>query len=441
MNRPRSPAEQRILVLLPDDRTVEFTGRLIESLGVTAAKCADLDALIGGIEEGAGAVLVMEEALRDRGAVALRATLERQASWSDLPVLIVAASGTDSPVTQWAERGLRNVTLLERPIRIRVQLSALRTALVARQRQYQLRDQMEALRASEERERARATELEGVMRATPTAIWIAHDRACLRMTGNPASYELVRQREGSNVSASARAAAARGFREYRNGVPIAPEELPLQRAAAQGVDLAGEEFTFRFDDGTERHVYGNAVPLWNADGTVRGAVGAFVDITSLKQSQAMLQRRTEGLRLLADAAAMVLTENDPDATVNSLFERIAAHAGIDLYASFSADPAARRLRLAAARGLSADEEEDLTTVPYGEAVCGAVAERGVPVVVNDVQSCDEPMAQWLRRAGVTAYVSFPLIAGGRLLGTLAFGSRTQPRLAADEVKFLGTQAH
>jgi len=280
-----------------------------------------------------------------------------------------------------------------------------------------------------------------VMRATPTAIWIAHDRDCTLMTGNPASYDLVRRREGSNVSATGPVAAERGFVEYRNGAPVAPDQLPLQRAAARGVELVGEEFSFRFDDGSERHVYGNAVPLWDGDGTVRGAVGAFVDITSLKQSQAMLQRRTAGLRLLADAAALVLAENDPDATVKSLFDRIAAHAGIDLYASFSANPAARTLRLAASRGLSPAEQDELATVAYGEAVCGAVAERGTPVVVSDVQRSVDPMVDWLRRAGVAAYVSYPLTAGGRLLGTLAFGSRTRTRLADDELEFLGTLAH
>ena len=58
------------------------------------------------------AALVMEEALLHRDALVLRAVLDRQPAWSDLPILVVSASGSDSPVAQWAERGLRNVTLL-----------------------------------------------------------------------------------------------------------------------------------------------------------------------------------------------------------------------------------------------------------------------------------------------------------------------------------------
>ena len=238
MNRPRAPHEQRVLMLLPDDRAARVTRGLIQSLGVAAVPCPDVTTLAREIEQGAGAALVMEEALLHRDALALRAVLDQQAAWSDLPMLVVSASGSDSPVAQWAERGLRNVTLLERPIRIRILLSALRSALGARHRQYQLRDQMEALRDSERRERARAAELESVMRAAPTAIWIAHDRECSVMTGNPASYDLVHAAEGSNVSASAPVPRERGFREYRGGAPIAPEDLPLQRAAALG-DGAG----------------------------------------------------------------------------------------------------------------------------------------------------------------------------------------------------------
>ena len=155
----------------------------------------------------------------------------------------------------------------------------------------------------------------------------------------------------------------------------------------------------------------------------------------------MLQRRTTGLRLLADAAALVLAENDPDATVNALYDRIAVHAGVDLYASFTAEPVTRTLRLAASRGLSPAEREALRTVAYGEAVCGAVADRGLPVVVSDVQTSDETMVRWLKSAGVEAYVSYPLMAEGRLLGTLAFGSRRRPRLSPDDLEFLGTLAH
>ena len=93
------------------------------------------------------------------------------------------------------------------------------------------------------------------MTVAPAAIWIAKDRECRRITGNPSSYKLLGVPEKSNVSATAEAGDApeRNFLEMRNGVPIPPRELPMQLAASSGVESEGTELTLRFPDGSERH--------------------------------------------------------------------------------------------------------------------------------------------------------------------------------------------
>lgn len=161
------------------------------------------------------------------------------------------------------------------------------------------------LTESLKRERERAAELETVMRATPTPIWIAHDRNCTRVSGNLASYQLLGIPEGANASASGPPSELqlRSFQEYRDGIPLAAKELPLQRAAANDVEVANVELSFRFDDGTTKHIYGNAVPLYDADGQVRGAIAGFVEITELKVAEAALREadrhKDEFLALLA----------------------------------------------------------------------------------------------------------------------------------------------
>ncbi len=161
----------------------------------------------------------------------------------------------------------------------------------------------EALRQSEIREKERASELEAVLRAAPTPIWISHDRQCGEVTGNPASYQLLSMPEESNVSASPPAPIARTFREYRDGVPVPSAELPLQRAAALGIDVQDAELTLVFNDNHVRHIYGNATPLRDRDGVVRGAVGAFMDITELKKIESDLKdadrRKDEFLAILS----------------------------------------------------------------------------------------------------------------------------------------------
>ena len=138
-----------------------------------------------------------------------------------------------------------------------------------------------SLRESQRREKERADELEAILRATPTPIWIAHDPQCHRITGNPASFTLLglaRRSERLGHVSRPRSEQA-GLPRIPRRPPIPPDELPVQRAA-RGELVNGAEVKFVFDDGRVRYIYGNAVPLQNPDGSVRGCVAAFADVTA-----------------------------------------------------------------------------------------------------------------------------------------------------------------
>src|SRR5262249_55424815 len=88
---------------------------------------------------GCAAVLVPEEALALPTNAVLKVVIDAQPPWSDLPILVLARSGADSPALAEAVRTLGNVTLLERPLRGTTLVTATRTAVRARERQYQIR--------------------------------------------------------------------------------------------------------------------------------------------------------------------------------------------------------------------------------------------------------------------------------------------------------------
>src|SRR5205085_9844227 len=71
--------------------------------------------------------------------------------WSDVRVVGLTRPGADSRAPAEAVRMLGNVTLIERPVRVATLLTSVRSALRARERQYQIREHLA------ERERAEAS--------------------------------------------------------------------------------------------------------------------------------------------------------------------------------------------------------------------------------------------------------------------------------------------
>ena len=141
------------------------------------------------------------------------------------------------------------------------------------------------LRESEARESARAAELRTIMEAGPAMIWIARDPECRVISGNPASYELLRLSPDKNPSLSApEDERPRNFEVLVDGRVVPPEELPVQRAA-RGEPIRNFEHEVRFDDGTSRYLFGNATPLHDEKGDPCGAVAAFLDITDRRRAE------------------------------------------------------------------------------------------------------------------------------------------------------------
>lgn len=147
-----SPAEERILILAPVGRDGPLAGELLAGVGIASAVCHGAEQVANEVDRGAGALLVTQEALNSQSVELLRSLLASQPVWSDLPVILLVSGGAPTPVSRYFDTALgpaANVTLIERPVRTATLVSAVRTALRARRRQYQARDQMLALARSE----------------------------------------------------------------------------------------------------------------------------------------------------------------------------------------------------------------------------------------------------------------------------------------------------
>jgi signal transduction histidine kinase len=135
--------EQRVLVLAPHGRNAELISSALARAGFAFFTCRDVSQLCEEILKPAGAVILCEEALNRTRLQCLVETIDQQPPWSEIPLLVLTGAGTTTrgsfQVAQaLAPRG--NATLIERPVRILTLLSAVRAALRARRRQYELRD-------------------------------------------------------------------------------------------------------------------------------------------------------------------------------------------------------------------------------------------------------------------------------------------------------------
>ncbi|PNG59549.1 Virulence sensor protein BvgS precursor [Variovorax sp. WDL1] len=113
--------------------------------------CEDMGSLVRELELGAGTIMLAEEVLAGPALVELTGALGAQPPWSDVPVLVLARQGADSRAIANAMDEFANVTVIERPMRVASLVSAVRTALRARRRQYELRSLLEGLRDADQR--------------------------------------------------------------------------------------------------------------------------------------------------------------------------------------------------------------------------------------------------------------------------------------------------
>lgn len=157
------PEPVRVLVLAPLGRDAEVACEALDRAGIAACPGRsagaldeeDLDALL--------ALVLTEEILTLAAIGAIEARLDAQPSWSDLPVILLAdpqerrAGALVAPLKRLCARA--GVVLLERPTRAAGFASVARAAVLARRRQFRLRDELAARERAEARARTLADEM------------------------------------------------------------------------------------------------------------------------------------------------------------------------------------------------------------------------------------------------------------------------------------------
>ena len=165
--------DRRLLVMAPVGQDARAIAELLSSRGLPVRICNDGLECSAEINNGAGALLMTEEALETERGLDVLEALKLQPAWSELPVIILTTGGDTRLIRllELATKAAGTVTLLERPVSSITLLRSIEVALNSRERQFQVRDLLDQqrldqaeLREAHERLADRARELENLVR-------------------------------------------------------------------------------------------------------------------------------------------------------------------------------------------------------------------------------------------------------------------------------------
>jgi len=131
-----------VLVLTGEARDAQITVDLLAAEGITGEVCTSVRVIADALD-GAGLALIAEEALGPVELETLVSALSHQPAWSDFPFVVFGGlRGVEA--ASLPAMALGNVALLDRPVRARSMVAAVKSALRGRMRQYEARREIRA---------------------------------------------------------------------------------------------------------------------------------------------------------------------------------------------------------------------------------------------------------------------------------------------------------
>lgn len=206
-------------------------------------------------------------------------------------------------------------------------------------------------------------------------------------------------------------------------------DYEMQTALVQG--RAEDERWHLRKDGSRFWASGFMMPLLDEAGTQQGIIKILQDKTAQKQA-------SERLRLLHETTRDLLSTDQPLALIQNLFSKLSVQLDLHCYFNFMVEEKDDRLMLHLENydGISEQAAQELEWIDFGEHLCGLAAREQQQVIFNETQLKTHPNAQAICAMGIKAYAGQPLIAQGRLLGTLSFASQTRTHFTLAEVELL-----
>jgi PAS domain S-box-containing protein len=288
-----------VLILAPAGRDAALTQAVLGHAGIASAVCANLDelcrALMAGAAHGVAAAIITEEGLIEGDVAGLARWIADQDPWSDLPFVVLLDRRTSSAdgAEQFAFlRTAANITLLERPVHGATLVSAVKAALRARGRQYEVHDTLKALEESEQRYRTLADSL-------PQLVWTCRpDGTCDYLSRQWLDYTGIPESEQRDLSWP--------------DLAIHPDDRErVSECWSAAIGGSGDydlELRIRGASGDYRWFKTRGTPLRDAEGRIAKWFGTCTDISEIVVARETSARSRAELESLVTARTKSLAE-------------------------------------------------------------------------------------------------------------------------------------
>ncbi|MGA9768451.1 MAG: ATP-binding protein, partial [Blastocatellia bacterium] len=415
---PAVPAQSadRAKVILADDNADmrDYVRRLLSSEYDVIAVADGQEALRATVEHNADLVLT-DMMMPNLDGFGLLKAIREDPKTASIPVIMLSARAGEDARVEGLQSGADDYLI--KPFSARELLARVKGALALARLRFEVARREDDLRRSDEQfQLLFKNSGDAILVADDDGNYIEANQAACEMLGY--GHEQLLRMNVSDLKAVESPDATDRYQDY----------------VRKGFETG--EFNFVRPDGERR------IAQYNASRFAPGRhLSILRDITERKQIEAALKKQSERLRLMWEAASLLLTTDEPDKMVLGLFHKIAPHFGLDTYFNFMVNDAGDALRLESCTGISEETARTITRLEFGQAVCGTVALRCEPIVATYIQDSFEPMTQLIKSFGIRAYACSPLLINGKLLGTLSFASRTRDQFEEDELEFLRTICH
>lgn len=189
--------------------------------------------------------------------------------------------------------------------------------------------------------------------------------------------------------------------------------------------------SFNFhDQKTDKYYHCNVRP---ASG---GIAVYWVETTSHMHAEREALRNKQRADILYEVAGKLHTSSMPQKIIKQLCVKVSEFLECQLFINYLVDERKKKLRLSTCWGLDEQARRELTWLEIGDGISGRAARDKTRVVAEFIQQSGDKGTEWYKQRGIRAVACHPLIEKDKVVGTLAFGSRSKDSFSRDDLALM-----